>query len=142
MNTVFLKDFKEFLNHVDGYGEKIALVDSESLKTHTYTELVSRVKNVAKNLSPLFQVGDRVAVYQLTGSDWAICFLAIILLGGIAVPIDNRVSPEMVVSILSLTQPKIIIAHQNLQRRAPVDCIGSGRARSQPAWVKIYCSVM
>lgn len=111
------KTIQEFLLHLADYGSKQALATHGENDAITYSELTSRIASVTANLKArdALKVGDRIMLYGLTGPDWVTAFFACLLGGYVAVPIDVRMSSELVSDLLKETKPKLIVSKDRVE---------------------------
>jgi long-chain acyl-CoA synthetase len=100
-----LKTLRDYLDHIAEYGDQTALVSINSSKEITYSKLVAEIYNLSYFLRKKIDPGERVILHKIKGADWVKSFFAVILVGGIVVPIDDRVSDDMLCDIIELTEP-------------------------------------
>lgn len=117
------KTIQEFLSHLANYGSKQALATHGENDTLTYSEFTDRVSLIASNLKVQsgLRAGDRIMLYGLTGPDWVVVFFACLLGGYVAVPIDARMSPELVGDLLKKTEPKLIVSKDGVGLKTKVN---------------------
>jgi acyl-CoA synthetase (AMP-forming)/AMP-acid ligase II len=73
------------LEHAPRFGDRPALIDGTTGRTLTYDELVTAVDRTAAGLSARgFGKGDVFAIHCVNAPDYAVAFLAVAKLGGIA----------------------------------------------------------
>ncbi|MGH7859734.1 MAG: class I adenylate-forming enzyme family protein, partial [Candidatus Binatia bacterium] len=79
----------------------------------TYDELARRVRATAAELSARYGIarGDRVAILTGNSSDFPVAFFATIVLGGIAVPLNNRWTPPELRYALDDSGAKAVVIH-------------------------------
>ena len=105
--------WKRMKAYASSDGEKIALVCGDT--ELTYAQFVAKVENVARSWSLQgLQPGDRIALHLRNGCELATCYYACFAAGFVAVPINNRLSPEEIAYVLEhsgarayLTQPDL-----------------------------------
>ena len=126
MNTdTYPKTIQEFLSHIAGYGSKQALATHGENNAISYAELTDKISLTASRLKAQsgLKVGDRVMLYGLTGPDWVVSFFACLLGGYVAVPIDVRMSPELVSDLLEDAAPKLIVSKDKIGLKTKVSNI-------------------
>lgn len=106
----------QLLSDIAKHGSKQALATYGSNDGLTYSQLVAKVVKVTSSLknSNKLQVGDRVMLYGLVGSDWVVTFMACLYGGYIAVPVDVRMNSELVTDLIEHTKPSLIIHKSKL----------------------------
>ncbi len=105
-----MKTFDEYILHLESHGSRPALVDDASATTMTYAQLVAKAQQVAAQLLARgLQPGDRMLIYKVRQIDWVPLFLGAQLAGIIVVPVDNRLSLEMVQATITQTTPKLVV---------------------------------
>jgi long-chain acyl-CoA synthetase len=112
ITDTYPKTIQEFLSHLANYGSNQALAThGGNDDTLTYSEVIDRISLVAANLKAHggLKTGDRIMLYGLAGPDWVVAFFACLLAGYIAVPVDVRMSSELVGDLLKDTDPKLIV---------------------------------
>lgn len=72
-------------------------------------------------------VGDRVVVLGYNSIGWVVAYLAVLRLGAIVVPVNNRLTPYQVAELVALLEPKLVLAdarHREMlaeSRAVPLD---------------------
>ncbi len=130
MNTdTYPKTIQEFLSNIASYGSNQALATHGENNAISYTELTDKISLAASNLKDQngLKVGDRVMLYGLTGPDWVVSFFACLLGGYIAVPIDARMSSELVSDLLNDTEPKLILSKDKIGLKTKVSNVRLAR---------------
>jgi long-chain acyl-CoA synthetase len=80
----------------------------------TYLELWNLCIKVASQLSRFgINAGDHVALYGENSPCWAVCYLAIHLLGGVVVPLDEQLSAQTVLQFLRFSDTSTVMADKN-----------------------------
>jgi acyl-CoA ligase (AMP-forming) (exosortase A-associated) len=104
--------------------QKIAVVDGE--QRLSYGVLLQNVRRFASFLQDSgLDRGDRVGLFLRRSVDYVVAFFAIQLVGGIAVPINDRLRARQVDYILKHVDARVIIAAQDvLQRTEGLDLSG------------------
>lgn len=102
------RTFAEYLSVIEKHGDAIALYDYVQKTELSYLALVRSVKELASKLP--IKEGQRVVLYDISQIDWVVLFFAIQLRGGIAVPIDERVSQQFFHSVVNSTNPFLIVS--------------------------------
>ncbi len=110
-----MKNFTEFLEIISKHGKRTALVDDASGEAIAYTQLLKQAKAMAGQLTKnKIQQGDRIAFYKIRDIDWVQCFLGAQLANVIVVPLDSRLSEQMVKAVIAETKPKLLITDEDL----------------------------
>lgn len=77
----------------------------------TYGEFAKAVRVVVSRLQNAgLQPGDRVALLMRNRLEWPVCFFAIILAGGIAVPINAWLGADLIGSMLEEVTPRMLVS--------------------------------
>ena len=85
--------------HAASRGEKLALVCGDT--GLTYAQLVAKAQKVARAwLLEGLRPGDRIALHLRNGNELATCYYACFAAGFVAVPINNRLTPEEIAYVL------------------------------------------
>ena len=78
-------------------------------QTLTYRAFSLRVSSVASYLlSAGLQKGDRVAICSENRPEWCSSYLAVIMSGGVAVPLDAQLGPEEIRNLVSDSEAKMV----------------------------------
>src|SRR5690606_19226227 len=73
----------------------------------TYANLHRRVEGVARALvGPGVASGDRVLLCAPNSADWIAAYFGIVTAGGIAVPVDDQASRDMLAGVLRHAEPR------------------------------------
>ncbi len=117
------KTIQEFLSHIADYGSKQALMTYNDNNAVSYSELTEKIILATSSLKAQsgLKSGDRVMLYGLTGPDWVIAFFACLLGGYVAVPIDVRMSSELVGDLIKDTAPKLIVSKDKIGLKTKVN---------------------
>lgn len=90
----------------------LVYVDGENL---TYAELETKVKKLATILQDEgLKKGEKVAILSTNMPNWGVAFFAIIMAGGIAVPILPDFSPQELSNILIHSESTALLVSENL----------------------------
>ena len=95
------------LMHVfEAHGEKTVFSYRKAGKDYhiSYAELHSKVLSAAKGLVAYNLAGKRVAIIGETRPEWYITYFAVLLTGGVAIPMDKELSPDEVANFLAIAQ--------------------------------------
>ncbi len=86
----------------------------EGYKRISYLDLWNLCLKVASQLrSHGIDAGDHVALYGENSPYWAVSYIAIHLLGGVVVPLDEQLSAEAVLHLLRFSDTSAVIADEN-----------------------------
>jgi fatty-acyl-CoA synthase len=101
--------------------DKVGLVDFATQRRFTYSELDLRARALAATLAATYHVGagDRVAILAANAPEYLDAFFACMLLGAILVPLNWRLTPRELATILTDCGPSLIIhddAHATMTR--------------------------
>jgi fatty-acyl-CoA synthase len=81
-------------------------------ETITYLDLLGRVNNFAKGLLTLgINKGDKVGICLVTCPEWVIAKFAILKIGGVVIPINNRYTSEELLYVLDHSDSMSLIIH-------------------------------
>jgi long-chain acyl-CoA synthetase len=95
-------------------GEKLAVVCGDTRLT--YSQFVTQVENVALTwLQQGLRPGDRIALHLRNGCDLAMCYYACFAAGFVAVPINNRLTPEEIAYVLDHSGARVYLAQPDLR---------------------------
>jgi fatty-acyl-CoA synthase len=94
----------------DLYSARTAIIEYESGDKYSYNDLTQRSLRVAKFLSELsIKAGDRIATLLMNRIEYIDLFLASRRIGSILVPINWRLTPSEIKSIIRDVEPKVIV---------------------------------
>ena len=89
--------------------ERIALRQGE--RSVEYHDLAAKAEDYARFLrSSGVESGDRVIIVGLNVIEWVVAYLAVMRLGAIAVPANNRISAMQMADLVSLLEARVAIA--------------------------------
>lgn len=111
----YFKSFDNYLSFILSYGDTPALSNNTPPQTYTYKQLVENVYTTASLLRVKIKPGDRILLADLQSITWVTYFLAVMINGSIAVPIDSRMSDDLRKKIIEYVQPTLIINPSFLQ---------------------------
>lgn len=95
---------------VDKYPNNAAIIYKEGVIT--YLDLKNKVNNFAKGLLNLgIKKGDKVGISLVTCPEWVIANFAILKVGGVVVPINNRYTSEELKYVLNHSDSTFLIIH-------------------------------
>ncbi len=116
-----MKTFADFIDQLERHGNKRALVDANTAKSLSYTQLVSQTRMVAASLQERgLKPGERIVLYDVPGIAWVPIFLAAQLAHIIVVPVDTRASMDLVRSMIKKTKPRLIVSQHRLALDTPI----------------------
>jgi len=123
--------------HAASQGEKQALVCGDA--RFTYAQLVAKAEDLARAwLQSGLRPGDRVALHLRNGAELATCYYACFAAGFVAVPINNRLTPDEIAFVLNHSGARVYLAQPDLRVQASVPSwefdlsAGAGDSRDQP----------
>lgn len=109
--------------HAQGRPEKLALVDLASGRRWTYAALDRLVEKAAGALAGLgLAPGDRVAALAKNSADLLVAQQAAMRLGAIFVPLNWRLNPAELASILADCTPTLLLEDGTVAVAPPADC--------------------
>ena len=93
------------------YPDKVAVI--EAGKPLTYRQLGDRIRRVADGLSCQWRIqpGDIVALLVPNGVEFVISYFAIVRLGAVVQPIDERITSEEIAMVLRDAGTRFLIVH-------------------------------
>ncbi len=119
-------NYADFIDQLRSHGSKIAIVDSKTNDKYSYdglSNLSIRLTDVLRKQE--LRKGDRLLLYAVSGIDWVPLFLAAQLIGVIVVPVDTRVSSELLQSMIKKTKPKLIVNDADIRIDTKVKIVQS-----------------
>ena len=100
--------------HAASQGEKLAVVCGETRLT--YAQFAARAEALAHSwLLEGLQPGDRVALHWRNGIELATCYYACFAAGFVAVPVNNRLTPEEIAYVLEHSGARAYLAQAELR---------------------------
>ena len=104
------------LRTVDGYPEKEAFICDDMRLT--YGQSMDRMLRIAAGLKHHnLEGGDRVALLLGNCLEFALCFFAVSMVGGVSVILNTRLESQELDYIINDAGPTILIAHQDFWER-------------------------
>lgn len=95
---------------VDNYGSSEALVDLGTGRRLSYRQLWDAAARVAGGLRGDGVLrGDRVAIRYENGIEWVCCFLGTLLAGGVAVPVNTRLTNSEAAYVIEDSGAKLVL---------------------------------
>ena len=97
-----VKTFAEFLELIEKkYDKKVVFSwnDGDTVIKKTYAEFVSDVRNLANFLNKNY-VGKHLAICGENSYNWFVTFMAVVVSGNIAVPVDRDCNAELLLKLL------------------------------------------
>src|SRR5579862_8892194 len=105
--------------HAASQGEKAAVACGDTQLT--YAQFAANAENVARAwLRKGLQPGDRIALHLRNGSELATCYYACFAAGFVAVPINNRLTPEEIGYVLEHSGARAYLAQPDLRIQTTV----------------------
>lgn len=112
-DTYEIENLKELLNKTTQRNKNRTAFklkdDKGKIMNKTYSELKNDVQNLATKLIELGLKDKRVAIMGKNSYEWAISYLAVVIIG-IVVPIDKEASSDNVKEFLNVSESEAIIA--------------------------------
>ena len=100
--------------HAASQGDKVAVVCGDTRLT--YAQFAANVENLARAwLLKGLQPGDRIALHLRNGSELATCYYACFAAGFVAVPVNNRLTPEEIAYVLEHSGARAYLAQPDLR---------------------------
>lgn len=100
--------------HAANQGEKLALVCGDNRLT--YAQFTAQAERLARAwLRQGFRPGDRVALHLRNGTELATCYYACFAAGLVAVPVNNRLTPEEIAYVLEHSGASAYVAQPDLR---------------------------
>jgi long-chain acyl-CoA synthetase len=120
-----------FQSIVEKYKDRIVFnYFNSSWKTMTYGEFFSLANNMASFLfSYGIHKGDRVAIVSENRPEWCAAYMAILICGGAAVPIDMQLESDEIKNLLMDSETKIIFYSAKTKENV-LKAIGGSRIKS------------
>ncbi|POS69749.1 hypothetical protein DHEL01_v211857 [Diaporthe helianthi] len=104
------------------YGMNCALKDTQG-NSLTYQEMERRVHQLSLELwSRDLSHGFHAGIFQEPGLDWVCSLLAILRLGGVAVPLDAQLGVERLRTMVHDCQPCVILTDESTNEQAQTIC--------------------
>lgn len=102
-----IENFKDYLEWLRKYDTQIALRDGIYNESYTFRQLTDQVFSLSSCFD--IQTGERVILFDTKPLDWVVLFFAVIVRGGIVVPVDTRASEDFFHDIIKLVKPVLIV---------------------------------
>lgn len=104
-----IDSFVAYLTHLEKFGDKPAISTAEGKDALSFAELVKVVQAKSIWLHSHVNSGERVIFSNLDGPQWVVHYLACLVSGIVAVPLDARMSETLKAEIIAAVKPKLIL---------------------------------
>ena len=106
-----IESIAHLLDVMKGHGEKTLFTCFRGKETEdiTYTDFVDRVKRTAAGFTKLGFHEGRVAVIGETSPEWLETYMAILLAGGVIIPMDKELDCEQIYKFLEIAEATAIV---------------------------------
>ncbi len=92
--------------------------EDDAVRSFTYGQIFDSCLRIAGWLRRKgFARGDRAVIYLENRVEWCLCYLGILLAGGVAVPLDAQYRPEQVLHVLKETRARVLFT--SVQAKLP-----------------------
>lgn len=109
----------------EGLGDRVALVTPTG--PFTYAGFQRLTDRAALGLRARgVEREDRVALFMADGPGWAAAFFGALKLGAVAVPLNTRLAPADLATVLADSRPRVLVADRALLEAAGVDPLALG----------------
>jgi long-chain acyl-CoA synthetase len=113
-----MQSFIELVQSFKGNnGLALSSVDTET--SLTYQQLHEKVYAYLSAFSQI-KKGDPVVLFDIPNLDWVPIFFAVILKGGIVIPLDKRVSSNFLEDVIVKVKPYVVISNSYTSTTVPV----------------------
>ncbi len=100
--------------HAAAQGKKLAVVCGDTRLT--YAEFAANAEKLARIwLQQGLRPGDRIALHLRNGSELATCYFACFAAGFVAVPVNNRLTPEEIAYVIEHSGARVYLAQPELR---------------------------
>ncbi len=102
-----------YITNLARHGDRIAYAwygrdAAHPLQEMTYTALTDTVKKTASGLTQSGLAGKRIALVGETSPEWVMTYMAILLSGGVAIPMDRELAVEEIENMLAFAEADAI----------------------------------
>lgn len=104
------------LDHAITHPDKVAVVDSQYNRQHTYQSLLQTIQHIAYGLKKYSLNQEKIAILSSNRIEFVEVFLGAIYAGCTPVPLDPKWSEKEIKTILQQSQPRIIFVEQHLKK--------------------------
>ena len=107
-----VNNIKEFLNVLEGHGDKTLyrwLESPNSYTSNTYKEFYAKVIAIAKGYQKAGIAGKRIAVIGETSVEWVASYLAVLATGGVVIPMDKELDISAIEGFLETAEAEAIV---------------------------------
>lgn len=109
--AIYHNTIPEYIDGLAKNGDKPAIsyfTRQQEKVTHTYSQLCSRVRNLARALAALDLEGKHIAIVGENSYDWISAFLAITYIGAVAVCIDTEQPDETIREMIKASDSEAV----------------------------------
>lgn len=103
-----MKSFKQLIDSFQG-NHDLVFSSFENEIHITYNDLYKQIYSYVDKLHEI-DTEDKVILFDIPSIEWVCVYFAVILKGGIIVPVDTRVSNDFLLNVIENIKPKIILS--------------------------------
>ena len=89
--------------------------------TISYAEFVTRIEHVCVGLQNAGLAGKRVALLSETRPEWFATYFAILLTGGVAIPMDKELAAKEIANFLAIAEAEGLVFSEGLTEKATIE---------------------
>ncbi len=104
-----MTSFKQLVANFQG-NKAVAFTSFESGAQVTYDDLYKQIYTYISKLNEVNR-DDKVVLFDVPNIEWVCVYFAVILRGGVIVPVDTRVSEMFLNNVIENIKPKIVISN-------------------------------
>ncbi|MBR2908027.1 MAG: AMP-binding protein [Clostridia bacterium] len=113
----------EEIRVMEGHGDKPLFSYKANGKDNamTYAEFVTLVKRTAKGITEAGLAGKHVALLSETRPEWFACYFAVLLTGGVVIPMDKELAASEIVNFLAIAKAEGLVFSSALSEKANIE---------------------
>ena len=132
-----VSNIKEYMDVLKSHGDKVLYryPVGNTYASMTYSQFHSQVLDIAAGFKALGLAGKRIAVIGPTAPEWVSSYLAVIVSGGVVIPMDKELDAVAIAGFLETAEAEAIVYGKGMQAKlaGAMECRlytgGKGRTR-------------
>ena len=118
---VFTKvaNIKEYMDVLKSHGDKVLFryPVGTQYESMTYADFHEQVMNTAAGLAALGLAGKRIAVIGPTAPEWVSSYLAVLVSGGVIIPMDKELDEVAIAGFLETAEAEAIVYGKGMKQK-------------------------
>ena len=114
-----VSNIKEYMDVLKSHGDKVLFryPVGTQYESMTYAAFHEQVMNTAAGLAALGLAGKRVAVIGPTAPEWISSYLAVLVSGGVVIPMDKELDAVAIAGFLETAEAEAIVYGKGMKQK-------------------------